>query len=180
VGAKAFKESRLREEFKLSTPTWMSWYTKADQYSRQKLTGDLESLRSFYLNQGYLEFNVDSTQVSVSPDRKDVFITIVINEGEKFVIQDVKLVGDMLGRDDEFAKLITIKSGEVFNNERLQNISKSINDRLGELGYAFASVTPLPEIDREKRRVTFVMQVDPGRRVYVRNINISGNSKTLV
>ncbi|NBT84866.1 MAG: outer membrane protein assembly factor BamA, partial [Betaproteobacteria bacterium] len=178
VGAKAFKESRLREEFKLSTPTWMSWYTKADQYSRQKLTGDLESLRSFYLNQGYLEFNVDSTQVSVSPDRKDVFITIVINEGEKFVIQDVKLVGDMLGRDDEFAKLITIKSGEVFNNERLQNISKSINDRLGELGYAFASVTPLPEIDREKRRVTFVMQVDPGRRVYVRNINISGNSKT--
>ncbi len=178
VGAKAFKELRLREEFKLSTPTWMSWYTKADQYSRQKLTGDLESLRSFYLNQGYLEFNVDSTQVSVSPDRKDVFITIVINEGEKFVIQDVKLVGDMLGRDDEFAKLITIKSGEVFNNERLQNISKSINDRLGELGYAFASVTPLPEIDREKRRVTFVMQVDPGRRVYVRNINISGNSKT--
>jgi outer membrane protein insertion porin family len=178
VGAKAFKESQLRDEFKLSTPTWMSWYTKADQYSRQKLTGDLESLRSFYLNRGFLEFVVDSTQVSVSPDRQDVFITIVINEGEKFTVKDVRLAGDMLGRDDEFKKLVTIKPGETFSNERLQNASKAITDRLGELGYAFASVTPLPEIDREKREVTFRMQVDPGRRVYVRNINISGNSKT--
>ncbi len=178
VGAKAFKESQLRDEFKLSTPTWMSWYTKADQYSRQKLTGDLESLRSFYLNRGFLEFVVDSTQVSVSPDRQDVFITIVINEGEKFTVKDVRLAGDMLGRDDEFKRLVTIKSGDTFSNERLQSASKAITDRLGELGYAFASVTPLPEIDREKREVTFRMQVDPGRRVYVRNINISGNSKT--
>lgn len=178
VGAKAFKESVLRDEFKLSTPTWMSWYTKADQYSRQKLTGDLEALRSFYLNRGYLEFAIDSTQVSLSPDRKDVFITIVINEGEKFSVKDVRLVGDMLGMDDQFKKLVPIKPGEVFSNERLQNTSKAITDRLGELGYAFASVTPLPEIDREKREVRFVLQVDPGRRVYVRNINISGNSKT--
>jgi len=178
VGARAFKESTLRDEFKLSTPTWMTWYTKADQYSRQKLTGDLEALRSFYLNRGYLEFAIDSTQVSVSPDRQDVFITIAINEGEKFTIKDVKLVGDMLGRDDEFKKLVTTKPGEVFSNERLQNVSKAINDRLGELGYAFASVTPVPEINRDTREVTFIMQVDPGRRVYVRNINISGNSKT--
>lgn len=178
VGAKAFKESVLRDEFKLSTPTWMSWYTKADQYSRQKLTGDLESLRSFYLNRGFLEFAVDSTQVSLSPDRKDVFITIVINEGERFKVKNVKLVGDMLGRDQEFTKLVNIKPGEVFSNEKLQTVSKAINDRLGELGYAFASVTPLPEIDRKTQEVTFVLQVDPGRRVYVRNINISGNSKT--
>lgn len=178
VGAKAFKESQLRDEFKLSTPTWMTWYTKADQYSRQKLTGDLESLRSFYLNRGFLEFVVDSTQVSVSPDRQDVFITIVINEGEKFTVKDVRLAGDMLGRDEEFKSLVTIKPGETFSNERLQSASKAITDRLGELGYAFASVTPLPEIDREKREVAFRMQVDPGRRVYVRNINISGNAKT--
>ncbi len=178
VGAKAFKESTLRDEFKLSTPTWMSWYTKADQYSRQKLTGDLEALRSFYLNRGYLEFAIDSTQVSVSPDRKDVFITIVINEGERYVVKDVGLVGDLLGRDEELKKLITVKSGDVFSNEKLQNVSKAINDRLGELGYAFSSVTPVPQINRETREVTFAMQVDPGRRVYVRNINISGNSKT--
>jgi outer membrane protein insertion porin family len=178
VGSKAFKESRLLDEFSLSTPTWMTWYTKADQYSRQKLTADLETLRSFYLNRGYLEFNIDSTQVSVSADRKDVFITVVINEGERFTVKDVRLVGDMLGRNSDFEKLVTIKSGDVFSNEKLQEVSKKINDRLGELGYAFSAVTPLPEIDREKGEVTFVLQVDPGRRVYVRNINISGNSKT--
>lgn len=178
VGAKAFKESVLLDEFKLSTPTWMSWYTKADQYSRQKLGGDLEALRSFYLNQGYLEFAIDSTQVSVSPDRKDVFITIVITEGDKFTVKDVRLVGDLLGRNAEFAKIVNIKSGEVFSNQRLQAVSKSVTERLGELGYAFASVTPLPEIDRANRQVSFALQVDPGRRVYVRNINISGNTRT--
>jgi outer membrane protein insertion porin family len=178
VGAKAFKESALLEEFKLSPPTWMSWYTKADQYSRQKLTGDLEALRSFYLNRGYLEFAVDSTQVSLSPDRKDVFITVVINEGERFTVKDVRLVGDLLGRNAEFAQLVNIKSGEVFSNQRLQALGKTITDRLGELGYAFASVTPLPEIDRNNRVVNFALQVDPGRRVYVRSINISGNMRT--
>ncbi len=178
IGARAFKESRLLGEFALSKPTWMSWYTKADQYSRQKLTADLETLRSFYLNRGYLEFAIDSTQVSLSADRKDVFITIVINEGERFTVKDVRLVGDMLGRPQDFEKLVTIKPGDVFSNERLQEVSKKINDRLGELGYAFSAVNPLPEIDREKGEVSFVLQVDPGRRVYVRNINISGNSKT--
>jgi outer membrane protein insertion porin family len=121
---------------------------------------------------------VDSTQVSLSPDRKDVFITIVINEGEKFTVKDVRLVGDLLGRNAEFARLVNIKSGEVFSNQRLQALGKSITDRLGELGYAFASVTPLPEIDRNNRVVNFALQVDPGRRVYVRSINISGNNRT--
>ncbi|MBU3720868.1 MAG: outer membrane protein assembly factor BamA [Burkholderiaceae bacterium] len=178
AGAQAFKESTLLDEFKLSTPTWMSWYTKADQYSRQKLTGDLEALKSFYLNRGYLEFAVDSTQVSLSPDRKDVFITVVINEGEKYTIKDVRLVGDLLGREAEFNKLISIKAGETFSHQRLQALGKAISDRLGELGYAFASVTPLPELDRSSREVRFALQVDPGRRVYVRNINISGNTRT--
>jgi len=131
-----------------------------------------------YLHRGYLEFSVDSTQVSLSPDRKDVFITIVINEGEKFTVKDIRLVGDLLGRNAEFARLVNIKSGEVFSNQRLQALGKSITDRLGELGYAFASVTPLPEIDRNNRVVNFALQVDPGRRVYVRSINISGNNRT--
>ena len=178
VGAKAFKEARLKQEFKLSTPGWLSWYTKTDQYSRQKLTADLEALKSFYLNQGYLEFVIDSTQVSLSPDRKDVFITIVINEGEKFTVRNVSLTGDLLGRDAEFRSLVNIQWGETFSNERLQAASKAITDRLGELGYAFARVIPVPEILRETQEVNFVMEVDPGRRVYVRNINISGNSKT--
>lgn len=178
VGAKAFKVKELLGEFKLSAPTMMTWYTKADQYSRQKLTGDLEALRSFYLNRGYLEFAVDSTQVSLSPDRKDVFITIVINEGEKYTVQDVRLVGDLLGREDEFKKLVTIKSGSTFSNQELQNVTKAINDRMADLGYAFSNVIPNPDIDRASGKVRFVLQVDPGRRVYVRRINISGNSRT--
>jgi len=125
-----------------------------------------------------LEFSVDSTQVSLSPDRKDVFITIVINEGEKFTVKDVRLAGDLLGRQEELSRLLTLKSGEVFSNQKLQSITKTISDRLGELGYAFASVVPIPEIDRNARTVDFALRVDPGRRVYVRNVNISGNMRT--
>ncbi|MFZ9757724.1 MAG: outer membrane protein assembly factor BamA [Burkholderiaceae bacterium] len=178
VGAKAFKEKDLLSEFKLSTPTWMSWYTKSDQYSRQKLTGDIETLKSFYLNRGYLEFVVDATQVSLSADRKDVFITLVINEGEKFNVGEVKLAGDLLGQPAQFEKLQTLKSGEVFSQEKLLAVTKAMTDRMGELGYAFANVNPMPRIDRTSKRVDFTLQLDPGRRVYVRRINISGNAKT--
>jgi outer membrane protein insertion porin family len=178
VGAKAFKADDLLDEFRLSTPTWMSWYTKADQYSRQKLTGDIETLKSFYLNQGYLEFAVDSTLVSLSADRRQVFITITINEGERFTVGDISLAGDLLGQGESLQKLVSIKPGETFSNEKLQAVNKALTDRLGELGYAFANVSPIPKIDRTKRVVDFQLQVDPGRRVYVRRINISGNAKT--
>ena len=178
VGAKAFKADDLLDEFRLSTPTWMSWYTKADQYSRQKLTGDIETLKSFYLNQGYLEFAVDSTLVSLSADRRQVFITITINEGERFTVGDISLAGDLLGQGESLQKLVSIKPGETFSNEKLQAVNKALTDRLGELGYAFANVSPIPKIDRIKRVVDFQLQVDPGRRVYVRRINISGNAKT--
>ena len=178
VGAKAFREKDLLDEFRLSSPTWMSWYTKADQYSRQKLTGDIETLKSFYLNQGYLEFAVDSTLVSLSADRKQVFITITINEGERFTVGEVSLSGDLLGQEESLRKLVNIKTGETFSNEKLQSVNKALTDRLGELGYAFASVSPIPRIDRTKRVVDFQLQLDPGRRVYVRRINISGNAKT--
>jgi outer membrane protein insertion porin family len=178
VGAKAFREKDLLDDFRLSTPTWMSWYTKADQYSRQKLTGDIETLKSFYLNQGYLEFAVDSTLVSLSADRRQVFITITINEGERFTVGEVSLSGDLLGQEESLRKLVNIKTGETFSNEKLQSVNKALTDRLGELGYAFASVSPIPRIDRTKRVVDFQLQLDPGRRVYVRRINISGNAKT--
>ncbi len=178
VGASAFSEKTLLDEFKLSTPTWMSWYTKSDQYSRQKLTGDLESLRSFYLNRGYLEFVIDSTQVSLSADRRDVFITLVVKEGEKFNFGEFQFVGDMLDQPDTFKALNTIKPGETFSNERLQEVLKSMTEKLGALGYAFGNVSPIPNSNRETKTVDFVLQVDPGRRVYVRRINISGNAKT--
>ena len=178
VGAKAFREKDLLDDFRLSTPTWMSWYTKADQYSRQKLTGDIETLKSFYLNQGYLEFAVDSTLVSLSADRRQVFITITINEGERFTVGEVSLSGDLLGQEESLRKLVNIETGETFSNEKLQSVNKALTDRLGELGYAFASVSPIPRIDRTKRVVDFQLQLDPGRRVYVRRINISGNAKT--
>ncbi|HET9699371.1 MAG TPA: outer membrane protein assembly factor BamA [Burkholderiales bacterium] len=178
VGSQAFKEKDLLDLFVLSTPNWLSWYTKNDQYSKQKLSADLETLRSHYLNAGYLEFAVDSTQVSITPDKRDIYITIAITEGQKYKVSDVKLAGDLLVPEDELRKLIQIKPGETFSRERLTESTKMISDRLGDEGYAFANVNAVPELDREKQEVAFTLFVDPGRRVYVRRINIAGNTRT--
>ena len=177
-GAKAFRESNLLELFRLSASTWLSWYTKSDQYSRQKLSGDLEALRSFYLNSGFLEFQIDSTQVSLSPNKEEVYITINVNEGEIFKFSEISFSGNLLGRDDEFNKLIVIKVGDIFSNEKVQGLVEAAQNRLGELGYAFATVVPIPEISRDKNVVAFRLTVNPASRVYVRTIDISGNSKT--
>lgn len=178
TGNKAFSEGTLRRQMELSTPTWFTWYTKRDQYARQKLQGDLETLRSFYLNRGYLDFNVESTQVSISPDREDIHITINLSEGERYTVSQVKLAGELLGLDEELKVLVDVKPGETFNAERLNAISKRITDRFAMLGYAFASANPIPEPNRDKREVAFTILVDPGRRVYVRRVNISGNTRT--
>ncbi|MGE5770378.1 MAG: outer membrane protein assembly factor BamA, partial [Betaproteobacteria bacterium] len=178
VGAKDFKEKELVGLFELTTPGWLTWYTKNDQYSRQKLSADLEKLKSFYLNRGYLEFAVDSTQVSISPDKKDVFITINVSEGERYQVSSVKLAGDFAISEEELTKLVTVKAGDVFSREKLNESTKAISDRLGKEGYAFANVNAAPEIDKEKRQVAFTVFVDPGKRVYVRRINVSGNAKT--
>lgn len=178
VGNRVFRDKDLLDLMTLRTPGAMTWYTKNDQYSRQKLAADLETLRSFYLNQGYLEFNIDSTQVALSPDKKGVFITINVTEGQKYTVTDVKLAGDLLVPEAELRSLLTIKSGDVFNRERLTESSKRISDRLGNDGYAFAQVNPVPDIDRAKREVAFTLFIDPGRRVYVRRINIGGNTTT--
>jgi outer membrane protein insertion porin family len=178
TGNKTFSDSTLLREMELSTPGWFTWYTKRDQYARQKLAGDLETLRSYYLNRGYLDFNIESTQVSISPDKEDIFITVNVVEGERYTVSDVKLGGELLGLDDELRSLIDVKAGETFNAERLNAVSKRITDRFSQLGYAFASANPVPEANREKREVAFTILVDPGRRVYVRRVNISGNSRT--
>lgn len=178
VGNHDFKEKELLDLFVLTTPGWMTWWTKNDQYSKQKLAADLETLRSFYLNRGYLEFNIDSTQVSITPDKKSIYITVNVTEGPKYTVSDVKLAGEMLVPEEELRKLIKIHPGEVFSREKLTESTKLIGDRLGNDGYAFANVNAVPELNKEKREVAFTFFIDPGRRVYVRRINISGNTRT--
>jgi len=178
VGNKAFSEGDLLDLFVLTTPGLLTWYSKNDQYSKQKLEGDLETLRSFYLNQGYLEFTIDSTQVAIAPDKKDIYITVNVTEGEKYTVSDIRLAGELLVPEAELNKLIKLKKGQLFSREKLTESTKLIVDRLGNEGYAFANVNPVPEIDREKKQVAFTLYVDPGRRVYVRRINISGNTTT--
>ncbi len=178
VGNKAFTESQLLDQMQLTTPGWMTWYTKNDQYSKQKLSADLEGVRSFYQNRGYLEFNVESTQVSITPDKEDIYITVNVSEGGQFKVSDVRLAGDMPVPESELARLVAIRPGDVYSRERLQATAKSISDRLGTEGYAFANVNIVPELDRQNFQAAFTIFVDPGRRVYIRKINISGNVKT--
>ena len=178
VGNKAFSEKELRDQIKLSTSGWFTWYSKADQYSKQKLAGDIETLRSFYLNRGYLEMQVESTQVSITPDKKDIYITVNINEGSKFTISGIKLEGEMLGREKEFETLISLKPGEAYSGEKMTESTRKIAERMGVFGYAFANVNASPQINREKNEVSFTVFVDPGKRVYVRRINIGGNDRT--
>lgn len=178
IGNKAFSDSDLRELINLTKPGWFTWYTKSDQYSKQKLAGDIETLKSFYLNRGYIEMQVESTQVSIGQDKKDIYITININEGEKYTVSDVKIEGQMFGRDDEFKALLELKKGDVYAGEKLNQSIKKISERMGDFGYAFANVNANPEINREKKEVAFTILLDPGKRVYVRRINVAGNTKT--
>jgi outer membrane protein insertion porin family len=178
IGASAIPEKELLDLFELRTPGWMTWYTKNDQYSKQKLSGDLENLRSFYLNRGYLEFNIDSTQVSITPDKQSIYITVNINEGQMYTVSSIKLAGDLLLPEDELRKLVLLKPGEIFSREKVTESTKQISERLGNDGYAFANVNAAPELDKEKRQVAFTIFIDPGRRVYVRQVNISGNTHT--
>lgn len=178
VGNKAFSESTLLGQFDQDTGGWMSWYTKSDRYARTKLNADLETLRSYYLTRGYLEFRIDSTQVALSPDKQSISITVNITEGEKYVVSGVKLEGNFLGRDDEFKSLVAIKPGEPYNADQVASTVKSFTDYFGNFGFAFARVEARPEIDRVNNRVSFVIQADPARRVYVRRVNVGGNNRT--
>ncbi len=178
VGNKAYSEKELLRQFVSTTPGWLTWYTKNDQYSKSRLAGDIENLRSFYLNRGHLEFTVDSTQVSISPDKKDIYITVNVTEGPQYRVSDIKLAGQMLVPEAELQKFITVKPGDVFERDKLTEITKKISDRLGNDGYAFANVNAVPELDKEKATVAFTLFVDPGRRVYVNRINVAGNTKT--
>lgn len=178
IGAKVFSEKELLDLFILRTPGLMTWWSKHDQYSRPKLSADLETLRSHYLDRGYLEFAIDSTQVTISPDKQDIFISISLTEGPKYTVSDIKVAGELLIPEEEIRKLITVKAGDVFSRNRIAESTKNINDRLGSDGYAFANVNAAPDLDKVKHQAAFTFFVDPGRRVYVRRMNVSGNSKT--
>src|SRR5688572_7608646 len=178
IGNQTFSERDLLRQMTLRTPGWLTWYSKADQYSLQKLAADLETLRSYYLDRGYLEFTIDSTQVSITPDKKDIYITVAVTEGPKYTVSDVRVAGETLIPEAEVRKLITLKPGDVFSRARVAESTKAISDRLGNEGYAFANVNAAPELDKEKRQAAFTFFVDPGRRVYVRRVNIAGNNRT--
>ncbi len=178
IGNKAFKTSTLQDEMQLSTPNWFSWYSKNDLYAREKLANDLDNVRSYYLDRGYLEFNFESTQVSISPDKKDIYLTFSLHEGEPYTIANFELSGELLDKKEELLKLVKIRSGERFSAAKLQAASKAITDKLGEYGYAFATVAPQQAVDQQRHTAAISLQVTLGRRVYVRRVNVIGNNRT--
>ena len=178
VGNSIYTEKKLLKEFKLSTTGLLSFYTDNDQYSKQKLSGDLETLRSFYLDGGYLNFNLDSTQVSITPDKKNIYITINITEGKQYTVTEIKLAGEYIFPEKDMFDLISIESGKLFSRKKITDSTKLITEKLGTAGYSFANVNSIPEINKEEKTVSITFYVDPGKRVYVRRINFSGNAKT--
>ncbi len=178
VGNNAYSTSTLQGLFDSDSGSWLSWYTKSNRYSRAKLNADIESLRSYYLARGYLEFKVDSTQVAISPNKQDIGITINITEGERFVVSKIKMEGNYLAKEQEFRSLISIKAGEAYNADLVAQTTKAFTDYFSNFGYAFARAEIRNEIDREKNQVTVTIVADPSRRVYVRRINVAGNDRT--
>lgn len=178
LGAQAFSESTLLGLLDLSTSGWLTWYTKSDRYSRAKLNADLETIRAWYLNHGYLEVNVTSTQVTISPDKQDIAITITVDEGQPYTVTGVELEGDYLGKDDEFKSLVRIRPGQAYRAEDVAETTRLFSERFGTFGYAFARVEPRTDIDRASGQVVVALQAEPRRRVYVRRIEVAGNTRT--
>jgi outer membrane protein insertion porin family len=178
VGNKAFSESTLTGLMGRSTGGWLTWYTKTDRYSRSELNADLETIRAYYTNRGYLEFDVESTQVTISPDKQDISITISVREGQPYTVTAVRLEGDYLGRDEDFKRQVRIKPGDPYRSADVAATSKAFADLFGQFGYAFARADARPEIDRAAGQVVVVLNADPQRRVYVRRVNVAGNDRT--
>ena len=177
VGNEDFSDEELIGLFELRTSSWWNSLTNKDKYARERLSGDLESLRSFYLDRGYLDFNVESSQVSISPDKQEVFIAIAVNEGPQYTISDIRLRGELIVGEEELRKFIPVKEGDVFSRAQMTAISEALSFRLGREGYAFANVNAVPEPGEDNTAaVTFF--VEPGKRAYVRRVNFDGNVST--
>ncbi|MEM9757969.1 MAG: outer membrane protein assembly factor BamA [Pseudomonadota bacterium] len=178
VGNRVFSDEELTDIFELKTTGWLSFFTNDDKYSREKLTGDLENLTSFYMDRGYLQFNIDSTQVSVSPSKEEVYITANVSEGEKFTVSDVGLSGDLVLPEADLRRFILVAPGQTFSQQLVTASEDYITRRLGNEGYNFATVTGIPELDEDDNTVGLKFFVDPGKRTYVRRISFKGNSQT--
>lgn len=178
VGNSVYDDDDLVELFTLETTGFWSWIASSDQYSKQNLSADLETLRSFYLDNGYINFNIDSTQVSITPDKKDVYITINITEGDQFTVSEIRMAGEILVPKEELFDLVVVEHGDIFSRQKITETGANISDWLGNEGYAFANVNAVPEIDDEKKQVALTFFLDPGKRVYVRRINFKGNTAT--
>jgi outer membrane protein insertion porin family len=177
VGNHTFKQKDVLDEFELKTPNWKSWYKQDDRYSRESLQGDLEKLRNYYMDRGYANFQIDSTQVAIAPEKDDIFITVNLEEGDVFTIADVKLAGTFVVPKAELEKLVVVKPGQIFNHKLITTTQELIQNRLGQDGYAFAKVDPVPTPDNVTHKVSLTFFVDPGNRVYVRNITFSGSNR---
>ncbi len=178
IGNELFEEDDLLDEMELTTGNWLSFWTKDDQYSRQKLAGDLEKLRSYYLDRGHVDFQIDSTQVTITPDKRDVYITINIDEGHVHTLTDIRLAGDMVVEPSTLFPLIHLRRGEAFSRRDVVESTERISQVLADRGYAFANVNSIPEIDEDAKTVAVTFFIDPGKRAYVRRLNIRGNAKT--
>ncbi len=178
VGNQDFDDDKILGKIQLNTGGWFSFLTKSNQYSREKLSGDIETIRSFYQDQGYVNFTIDSTQVSISPDKKDVYITINLTEGDKYTISDIKIIGNLILPEEELHQKLQIKSGEVFSRKAITASSEALSERIGEEGYFFANVNAVPDIDDETKTVGLNFFMEPGKRTYVRRINFAGNIRT--
>lgn len=178
IGNNDFTTKELLKQFELGTTGWLSFYTKNDQYSKQKLAGDLEKLRSFYLDRGYVRFEIKSTQVSISADKKEIYVTVAIDEGGRYKVSDIKLAGEPSVPVEQLFPLVELRRGEYFSRKAATESAERISNRLGDDGYAFANVNPTPEIDDANKQISLTFFVDPGKRVYVRRVNMKGNTRT--
>ena len=179
IGNEAFAEEDITKNWESRTSNWLSWYKRDDQYSREKLSGDIEKLNAWYLDRGYVDFSLDSTQVAISGDRKDMFLTAGVTEGEVYTISAVTVSGDTVLPKEEIETIVRfIQPGSTFSRGLLELATDAISARLSNIGYAFAKINPIPQIDREKRTVGIDFQVQPGPRVNVRRIVFKGNTRT--
>ena len=177
IGNDNYPENEIREGFELDTANWLSWLRQDDRYSKEALTGDLEKIRSFYMDRGYADFRVESSQIAISPNKKDMFVTINVHEGTRYNLSNIKLVGNNVVPSEELEALIFAKSGDMFNLQSLTSSAEYMKFRLGEDGYANAEIEPVPELDYEKNEVAVTFYINPGERVYVRRINFNGISE---
>ncbi|MBO9717847.1 MAG: outer membrane protein assembly factor BamA [Pseudoxanthomonas sp.] len=178
IGTDTFQNEEILAAWESRESGWLSWYRRDDQYSREKLSGDMEKLNSWYLDRGYIDFSIDSTQVSISPDKRDMYLTASVTEGEKYTISEIKVTGDTILPQDQIERLVIPKVGNTFSRALLELTADSITNTLSNIGYAFARVNPVPTTNREDRTVAINLQVIPGPRVNVRRVTFKGNTRT--